>query len=107
MSPSSVGVSTDCVLVGEGRSGGVSRAKRLASSALWKFLGSRVSASAVADLVRVESTRVSLSFPLFPSLTDELLRRVPVSAVRSFPYTVEEGRDNRAGTHTNTYMYAN
>jgi hypothetical protein len=50
---------------------------------------------------------VSLSFPLFPSLTDELLRRVPVSAVRTFPYTIEEGRDNRAGTHTNTYMYAN
>ena len=82
----------------------MSRAERLASSALWNFLGSRDSASAVADLVRVESTRVSLSFPLFPSLTDELLRRVPVSAVRLFPYTVGEGRDDRAGTHTCTQI---
>lgn len=63
---------TDCVLARVGRSGGVSRAERLASSALRNFLGSRVSASAVADLVRVESTstRASLSFPLFPSRTE-------------------------------------
>ena len=33
---------------------------------------------------------MSLSFPLIPSLTDELRRRVPVSAVRTFPYIVDE-----------------
>ena len=68
----------------------MSRAERPASSALRNSLESRVSASAVADLIRVESTRVSLSFPLIPSLTDELRCRVPVSAVLTFPYTVDE-----------------
>jgi heme/copper-type cytochrome/quinol oxidase subunit 2 len=89
----SVGILTGCVLIRVGRPWSVSCAERLTSSALWNFLGTRVSASAMADLVRVKSTLIPLANRRFTPLCI-------CSAVLSFPYTVEEGRDNRGGAHT-------